>query len=88
MQQVQSDVSETPVKKLINGLYWLSFQVLLEHKEISGEEIDFILNKYPPQTPVKLLFEEENPGSLQFMKQEQKRELEYALLTQQKGETL
>ncbi|KAK9926949.1 hypothetical protein M0R45_024155 [Rubus argutus] len=63
-------------------------KVLLEHKEISGEEIDFILNKYPPQTPVKLLFEEENPGSLQFMKQEQKRELEYALLTQQKGETL
>lgn len=85
MQQVQSDVSETPVKKLINGL---SFQVLLEHKEISGEEIDFILNKYPPQTPVKLLFEEANPGSLQFMKQEQKRELEYALLNQQKGETL
>ncbi|XP_034216683.1 probable inactive ATP-dependent zinc metalloprotease FTSHI 1, chloroplastic isoform X3 [Prunus dulcis] len=65
-------------------------KVLLERKEISGEEIDFILNKYPPQTPLKLLFEEENPGSLKFIKQEQEqeRELEYALLTQSKGETL
>ncbi|PQP99699.1 putative inactive ATP-dependent zinc metalloprotease FTSHI 1 chloroplastic [Prunus yedoensis var. nudiflora] len=63
-------------------------KVLLERKEISGEEIDFILNKYPPQTPLKLLFEEENPGSLKFLKQEQERELEYALLTQSKGETL
>ncbi|KAM5572115.1 putative inactive ATP-dependent zinc metalloprotease FTSHI 1, chloroplastic [Rosa sericea] len=63
-------------------------KVLLEHKEISGEEIDFILNKYPPQTPVKLLLEEENPGSLDFMKQEEKRELQFALPTHQKGETL
>ncbi|XP_040366329.1 probable inactive ATP-dependent zinc metalloprotease FTSHI 1, chloroplastic isoform X2 [Rosa chinensis] len=63
-------------------------KVLLQHKEISGEEIDFILNKYPPQTPVKLLLEEENPGSLDFMKQEEKRELQFALPTHQKGETL
>lgn len=72
------------------GLLYLLCQVLLERKEISGEEIDYILNKYPPQTPLKLLFEEENPGSLKFItqQQEQERELEYALLTQSKGETL
>lgn len=52
---------------------FLSLQVLLERKEISGEEIDFILNKYPPQTPLKLLLGEENPGSLKFVTQEQDR---------------
>ncbi|KAM1788299.1 hypothetical protein ACFX11_038614 [Malus domestica] len=67
-------------------------KVLLERKEISGEEIDFILNKYLPQTPLKLLLEEENPGSLKFVtqeqEQEQERESEYALLSQSNGETL
>lgn len=63
-------------------------QVLLNQQEIRGGEIDFILNKYPPQTPVDLLFEEENPGTLPFVTQEQGREFEYALLTQSKGETL
>lgn len=63
-------------------------QVLLNQQEIRGEEIDFILNNYPPQTPVSLLFEEENPGSLPFVRQEQDREFEYALVTQSKGETL
>lgn len=71
---------------------FLSPQVLLERKEISGEEIDFILNKYPPQTPLKLLLGEENPGSLKFVtqeqEQEQERKSEYALLSQSNGESL
>lgn len=62
-------------------------QVLLKQQEIRGEEIDFILNNYPPQTPVSLLFEEEDPGSLPFITKEQERELEYALVTQSKGES-
>lgn len=61
-------------------------KVLLNQMEISGEEIDFILNNYPPQTPVSLLLEEENPGSLRFNK-EQGRELEYVLASNCKAET-
>ncbi|PON69000.1 AAA-type ATPase [Trema orientale] len=57
-------------------------KVLLDQKEISGEEIDFILNKYPPQTPITLLFEEENPGSLPFVREDESREIEYAFATQ------
>ncbi|KAL6322043.1 hypothetical protein AAG906_003187 [Vitis piasezkii] len=60
-------------------------KVLVEQKEISGEEIDFILNNYPPQTPVSCLLEEENPGSLPFGRQEQGLKLEDALLTPSKG---
>ena len=64
-------------------------QVLLNQTEISGKEIDFILDNYPPQTPVSLLFEEENPGSLLFARQDdESREIEYALVTQSKEETL
>ncbi|KAK9274500.1 hypothetical protein L1049_021749 [Liquidambar formosana] len=63
-------------------------KVLLNQKEISGDEIDFILNKYPPQTPLSLVLEEENPGSLPFIRQEQGLELEYTLLTPSKGEIL
>ncbi|RVW15499.1 putative inactive ATP-dependent zinc metalloprotease FTSHI 1, chloroplastic [Vitis vinifera] len=59
--------------------------VLVEQKEISGEEIDFILNSYPPQTPVSCLLEEENPGSLPFGRQEHGLKLEDALLTPSKG---
>ncbi|XP_034710030.1 probable inactive ATP-dependent zinc metalloprotease FTSHI 1, chloroplastic isoform X2 [Vitis riparia] len=60
-------------------------KVLVEQKEISGEEIDFILNNYPPQTPVSCLLEEENPGSLPFGRQEQMLKLEDTLLTPSKG---
>ncbi|XVE58083.1 hypothetical protein DITRI_Ditri04bG0142000 [Diplodiscus trichospermus] len=63
-------------------------KVLLNQKEISGEEIDFILNKYPPQTPLSLLMKEENPGSLPFIKREQERDLEHVLLTHSTPETL
>ncbi|KAJ7945062.1 ATP-dependent zinc metalloprotease FtsH [Quillaja saponaria] len=59
-----------------------AIKVLLDQTEISGEEIEFILNTYPPQTPIQLLLEEKNPGSLAFFNREQGRDLEYALLNQ------
>lgn len=63
----------------------LVIQVLVEQKEISGEEIDFILDNYPPQTSVSHLLQEENPGSLPFSRQEQGLKLEDTLLTPSKG---
>ncbi|KAL5052834.1 hypothetical protein RYX36_033516 [Vicia faba] len=57
-----------------------TIKVLLNQKEMSGEEIDFILNKYPPQTPLHLL-EEEIPSNLPFMK-EKAHDTEYAIQTQ------
>ncbi|XP_010448634.1 PREDICTED: probable inactive ATP-dependent zinc metalloprotease FTSHI 1, chloroplastic isoform X2 [Camelina sativa] len=42
-------------------------KVLLNQKEISGEAIDFILDQYPPETPLNLLLQEQNPGSLPFV---------------------
>ncbi|CAL5214969.1 unnamed protein product [Lathyrus oleraceus] len=57
-----------------------TIKVLLNQREMSGEEIDFILNKYPPQTPLHLL-EEECPSNLPFMK-EQAHDMEYAIRTQ------
>ncbi|KAK6947929.1 ATPase, AAA-type, core [Dillenia turbinata] len=55
-------------------------KVLLYQKEINGEEIDFILNTYPPQTPVSLLLEEQNPERLPFIRPEQGPALEYSHL--------
>ncbi|CAL9187199.1 probable inactive ATP-dependent zinc metalloprotease FTSHI 1, chloroplastic isoform X2 [Musa acuminata AAA Group] len=43
-----------------------SVKVLLDNKEISGDQIEFILNSYPAETPVKLILEEKDPGSLPF----------------------
>lgn len=61
-------------------------QVLVNQEEIRGEEIDFILNNYPPQTPVSVLLQEENPGSLPFVRleqeQERERDFEYAVIAQ------
>lgn len=59
-------------------------KVLLNQKEISGEEIEFILNKYPPHTPANLILEERDPGTLPFynQNQEQDHELELSLLAQ------
>ncbi|XP_058095909.1 probable inactive ATP-dependent zinc metalloprotease FTSHI 1, chloroplastic isoform X2 [Magnolia sinica] len=42
-------------------------QVLLDRKEISGNQIKFILDSYPAETPVNLVLQEENPGSLSFL---------------------
>uniref|UniRef100_A0A5B7A7Y5 AAA+ ATPase domain-containing protein n=2 Tax=Davidia involucrata TaxID=16924 RepID=A0A5B7A7Y5_DAVIN len=62
-------------------------KVLLNKKEISGEEIDFVLNNYPQHTPTSLILEEKDPGSLPFFRQnqEQGHELEYSLLTPSQG---
>ncbi|KAK4802344.1 hypothetical protein SAY86_000547 [Trapa natans] len=55
-------------------------KVLVDQQEISGQEIDFILDKYPPQMPVTLLLQEKNPGRLPFFNNgEQEGQIEYAL---------
>ncbi|KAI3468595.1 hypothetical protein Pfo_025258 [Paulownia fortunei] len=66
-----------------NAALLKTVKVLLDRKEISGDEIDFILDNYPPQTPTSLVLEERNPGSLPFFeqKQAQSKELDYTLLT-------
>ncbi|KAK3024195.1 hypothetical protein RJ639_043772 [Escallonia herrerae] len=58
-------------------------KVLLNQKEIGGDEIEFILNNYPANTPTSLILEERDPGSLPLFKQNQEQglELEYNLLT-------
>lgn len=43
-------------------------KVLLDSKEISGDQIEFILNNYPADTPVKLVLDEKSPGSLPLFK--------------------
>ncbi|CAA7037394.1 unnamed protein product [Microthlaspi erraticum] len=56
-------------------------KVLLNQKEISGEAIDFILDHYPPQTPLNSLLQEQNPGSLPFVPEHLRRESgEFVLL--------
>ncbi|XP_052170629.1 probable inactive ATP-dependent zinc metalloprotease FTSHI 1, chloroplastic [Diospyros lotus] len=65
-----------------------TIKVLLNQKEISGEEIDFILRSYPPQTPTSRILEEKDPGSLAFFKEEPGREVEYSLMTPVQGERL
>nr|QKY65108.1 AAA-type ATPase family protein [Passiflora pittieri] len=63
-------------------------KVLLNQKEISGTEIDYILNNYPPQSRLSLLLEEENPGSLPLVKKELGHDsADYALLPSSDGET-
>lgn len=47
--------------------------MLLDQKEISGEEIDFILNSYPQHTPVNCILEEKDPGSLPFFEEKEER---------------
>lgn len=58
-------------------------KVLLSQTEICGEEINYILNKYPPFTPTNLILEEKDPGGLPFFvrEQEQSLELEPSLLS-------
>ncbi|XP_073138323.1 probable inactive ATP-dependent zinc metalloprotease FTSHI 1, chloroplastic [Henckelia pumila] len=66
-----------------NAALLKTVKVLLSQKEISGDEIDFILDNYPAETPPSLVLEERNPESLPFFeeKQAQKNELEYTMLT-------
>lgn len=58
-------------------------KVLLNHKEIRGDDIEFIIDNYPPQTPTSLVLEERDPGSLPFFEQKQAEldEVEYSLLS-------
>nr|XP_043628490.1 probable inactive ATP-dependent zinc metalloprotease FTSHI 1, chloroplastic [Erigeron canadensis] len=59
-------------------------KVLLRQMEMTGDEIDYILDKYPPNTPTSRLLEEGDPGNLSFFKQTQgeDHELEYSILNQ------
>ncbi|KAF6140822.1 hypothetical protein GIB67_042235 [Kingdonia uniflora] len=56
-------------------------QVLVDQKEISGEQIEYIIDRYPAETPTSLLLKEENPGSLPFFGVEQGQSLEFSLVT-------
>ncbi|CAL5356309.1 unnamed protein product [Camellia sinensis] len=83
-EELMSDMYGTTVALLRrhHAALLKTVKVLLNQKEISGEEIDFILNSYPPHTPTSRILEEKDPGSLPFFKQEQEsQELEYSLLT-------
>ncbi|KAL8063962.1 hypothetical protein ABFX02_01G060400 [Erythranthe guttata] len=64
-----------------NAALLKTVKVLIDKKEINGDEIDFIIDNYPPQTPTSLVLEERNPGSLPFFEQNevQSNELEYTL---------
>lgn len=48
------------------SLLFIIMKVLLDNKEIRGDQIEFILDSYPTETPVKVVLEEKNPGSLPF----------------------
>ncbi|XP_077212557.1 ftsH extracellular protease family [Tasmannia lanceolata] len=61
-------------------------QVLLDKNEISGNHIELILDRYPAETPVNLVLEEENPGSLPLFKEEHGRDLVLSSLTLSKEE--
>ncbi|KAF9601119.1 hypothetical protein IFM89_017024 [Coptis chinensis] len=63
-----------------------TIKVLLDKKEISGEQIEYILDQYPAETPVRHLLEEESPGSLPFFEMERERDFELSLLTESKGD--
>ncbi|KAL2547610.1 FtsH extracellular protease family [Forsythia ovata] len=43
-----------------------TIQVLLNRGEITGDDIEVILDNYPPQTPVSQVMEEIDPGSIPF----------------------
>lgn len=59
-------------------------KVLLRQLEMSGDEIEFILDTYPPNTPTSRLLEEGDPSSLSFFEQTQEQDLEfkYSILNQ------
>lgn len=67
-----------------NAALLKTVKVLLNQKEITGEEINFIIKNYPPHTPTSLILEERDPGSLPLFRQsqEEENEVEYNLLPQ------
>lgn len=52
--------------------------------DMTGDEIELILDEYPPNTPTSRLLEEGDPGSLSFFKQKKGEdlEMEYSILSQ------
>ncbi|KAI3873728.1 hypothetical protein MKX03_029458 [Papaver bracteatum] len=56
-------------------------RVLLDNMEISEDELEYILDNYPSETPLKLLLEEENPGTLPFFETENGLDSELSFLT-------
>lgn len=61
-------------------------KVLLNQKEMSGAEIDRILDKYPAETPITVLLDEECPDSLPSYSEERGQELEHVFSTTSTGE--
>ncbi|KAJ8436544.1 hypothetical protein Cgig2_031485 [Carnegiea gigantea] len=61
-------------------------KVLLNQKEMSGAEIDRILDKYPAETPMTVLLDEECPDSLPSYGEERGQELEHVFSTTSTGE--
>lgn len=72
--------------KLHHAALLKTVKVLLNQKEISGAEIDHILDKYPAETPINLLLEEKNPESLPSYGEGRGQELEHAFSTASSGE--
>lgn len=62
-------------------------KVLLDRKEMSGDDIEYILDNYPAGTPVKLVLEERNPGSLPLFEEGRYQSLVTASLAAVEGTT-
>lgn len=61
-------------------------KVLLKQKEMRGEEIDHILDKYPAETPITVLLDEECPDSLPSYGEAGGQEVEHVFSTTSTGE--
>ncbi|KAJ0986117.1 hypothetical protein J5N97_004473 [Dioscorea zingiberensis] len=65
-EELLHDMYEKTITLLRNHFAALlkTVKVLLDNKEINGDQIEFIIDSYPAETPVNLVLEEKNPGSL------------------------
>ncbi|XP_017226438.1 probable inactive ATP-dependent zinc metalloprotease FTSHI 1, chloroplastic [Daucus carota subsp. sativus] len=84
-EQLMRDMYDKTVALLRehNAALLKTVKVLLNQKEITGEEINFIIKNYPPHTPTSLILEERDPGGLPFRQsQEEESEVEYSMLPQ------
>ena len=62
------------------------FRVLLNQKEMSGAEIDLILDSYPAETPIAALLDEERPDSLPSYGEARGQDVEHPFSTASAGE--
>ncbi|KAL2902889.1 putative inactive ATP-dependent zinc metalloprotease FTSHI 1 chloroplastic [Bienertia sinuspersici] len=69
-------------EELLQELYTKTVAMLKQHHAALLKTV----KKYPAETPVNLLLEEENPGSLPLFSEERGYELEHALATSSSGE--